>query len=300
MRARLRLLPIMIFAATCLLSIKVIDLTDSVFVHIPSIDVGQTMAAENEVDDGSAEAVGSDHADGMTGAAMEHADAASTPSEGVAADVGSGMSHMDDESTMVEGDGHDGDETLAMPVADGPASSVVLALGDEQPYQTPPLPIGDREFITESSTSPVFTAEELAVLQALAERRDLLEEREASVEARERQLDVAEQRIDQKIAELIDLRARIESLLIEYDEQEEEQLLSLVRIYETMKPKDAAPIFDQLDMEILLEIIARMSNIRSAPVLARMDPLRAQEVTEELARRLQQRPEFMEEAPVAN
>jgi flagellar motility protein MotE (MotC chaperone) len=133
------------------------------------------------------------------------------------------------------------------------------------------------------------------VLQSLGERRTELDEREQILEARERQLAVAEERIDQKIAELGALQARIEELLAAYDSQEDEQLMSLVKIYQTMKPKDAAAIFATLEMEILLEIISRMSSIRSAPILAQMDPLRAQEVTEELARRMQQRPDFMAE-----
>jgi flagellar motility protein MotE (MotC chaperone) len=137
------------------------------------------------------------------------------------------------------------------------------------------------------------------VLQSLAERRAELDALAQTLEARERQLGVAETRIDQKIAELAALQAQIEALLQQYDAQEEERLMSLVKIYETMKPKDAAPIFNTLDMDILLEIISRMSNIRSAPILAQMDPIRAQQVTEELARRMRQRPAFMEQAAAA-
>ena len=53
--------------------------------------------------------------------------------------------------------------------------------------------------------------------------------------------------------------------------------------------------FEELDLDILLEIISRMSSIRSAPILARMSADRAQVVTEELARRMRERPDFLEE-----
>lgn len=256
MRGRLRLLPILIFSATCLLSIKVIDLADGLIVHVPTLGIGQSLAA------GDPEA--------QTAAAHDEAAA--------------------NETAAVEHEAEAGD------TAPTPPSSVVLALGDQPTYETPPLPLGDRGLEAAGATGPVYTAEELAVLQALGERRAELDARDQELEARERQLAVAEARIDQKIAELAALQQQIEALLLEYDSQEDEQLMSLVKIYETMKPKDAAPIFNTLDMEILLEIISRMSNIRSAPILAQMDPLRAQQVTEELARRMQERPEFMEEA----
>jgi flagellar motility protein MotE (MotC chaperone) len=57
----------------------------------------------------------------------------------------------------------------------------------------------------------------------------------------------------------------------------------LVKIYENMKPSDAATIFNQLQMPILLSVIGSMSERKVAPVLASMDPKRAKEVTEELA-----------------
>ena len=253
MRGRLRLLPILIFSATCLLSIKVIDLADGLIVHMPTLSIGETMAAPDP------ETADPESAQG---------DAQPALPEGADAEAASSRD---------------------------PLSSVVLALGEEPPYETPPLPLGDRDFETMGSDERVYTPEELVVLQSLGGRRAELDEREQILEARERQLAVAEQRIDQKIAELSTLQARIEELLAAYDAQEDEQLMSLVKIYQTMKPKDAAAIFATLEMDILLEIISRMSTIRSAPVLAQMDPLRAQEVTEELARRMQQRPDFMAE-----
>lgn len=261
MRMRLRLLPILIFSATCLLSIKVIDMADGIFVHVPTLAVGQTMAAGTPED----EALNAEHEQaGHEMAAAETADAQDDMTAGEAV-----------EPTTIE--------------------SVILALGDEPAYETPPLPLGDGTYESIGGEGTIYTAEELAVLQALGERRGEIESREQELEARERMLAVAEQRIDQKIAELAELQARIEDLLAAYDEQEEEQLMSLVKVYETMRPKDAAVIFDQLEMDTLLAIISRMSNIRSAPILGRMDPLRAQEVTEELAARMQQRPDFMEQ-----
>jgi len=52
-----------------------------------------------------------------------------------------------------------------------------------------------------------------------------------------------------------------------------------------MKPKDAARIFEELDMEVLLEVVERMKERKTAPILAQMNPQRAKTVTLELAQR---------------
>ena len=126
---------------------------------------------------------------------------------------------------------------------------------------------------------------QIELLQSLADRRKELEERERTLVQREGLLAAAEHRIDQKIGELNGIKAEIEDLIRKYDEQEEEQLASLVKIYETMKAKDAAKIFDALDMDILLQVIERMKASKTAPVLAAMTPERAKEVTARIAER---------------
>ncbi|NKB48474.1 MAG: hypothetical protein GKS02_03805 [Alphaproteobacteria bacterium] len=129
-----------------------------------------------------------------------------------------------------------------------------------------------------------FTPGEVAVLQELAARRDELAVFEKELEARERLLNVTEERLDSRIAELQLLRDSIEALVRQYDEQEESELQSIVKIYETMKPKDAASILGDLDMRILLGIMEAMKERKSASILAAMEPKRAREVTTELAR----------------
>ena len=83
------------------------------------------------------------------------------------------------------------------------------------------------------------------------------------------------------------LQNTIEGLLRQYNYQEDNKMRSLVKIYENMKPKEAAKIFEQLDMNILLEVIERMKEQRVAPIMAEMDPSKAKAVTAELAQRRQ-------------
>ncbi len=127
--------------------------------------------------------------------------------------------------------------------------------------------------------------EEIDLLQRLSERRAEIEQQVQVLEQRSALLQAAEQRIDEKIKELNTLRETIEALLVRHDEQEEAQMESLVKIYESMKPKDAARIFEGLDMVVLLDVIERMKERKTAPILAQMNPERAKEITLELAQR---------------
>jgi len=131
----------------------------------------------------------------------------------------------------------------------------------------------------------LFTRSEIELLQDLSKRRKELDAREQAVIQKEGLLTAAEDRIEKKISELKKVREEIESLIKTYDEQEEEEIKGLVQIYEKMKPKDAARIFDELDMEILLRVFDRMKASKSAPVLANMHPQKAKEVTSRIAER---------------
>ena len=129
-----------------------------------------------------------------------------------------------------------------------------------------------------------MTQTEIDLLQQLAERREVLESREQELEIRSGLLSAAESRIDKKVDELKLLQTTIQKLIKTHDGQQDAQMQSLVKIYENMKPKDAARIFEELDMDTLLLVVERMKERKLAPVMANMDPGKAKEVTVELTR----------------
>lgn len=130
-----------------------------------------------------------------------------------------------------------------------------------------------------------YTAAELEVLQKLASRRDELEARAKELQVREDMAAAAEARLNKKLAEMKQVQGTIEGLLRKYDEQEDAKMRGLVKIYESMKPKDAAKIFEELDMDILLDVVERMKEKKVADVLANVTPQKAKEITFELAAR---------------
>lgn len=131
----------------------------------------------------------------------------------------------------------------------------------------------------------LMTENELEVLYKLRSRRTGLDKRESEIDDRENLLKAAESRIEVKISELTKIKKTIEGLLKKHDKQQEARLKSLVKIYESMKPKDAARIFEKLDMPILLDVIERMRESKTAPIMANMAPTKAKSVTTALVGR---------------
>jgi len=132
-----------------------------------------------------------------------------------------------------------------------------------------------------------YTDEEVDVLQQLAKRRTELDQRARQLDEREALVKAAEQRMDQKMAELKALQATVQDLLKQRNAADEQQLQSLVKIYENMKPKAAAQIFEEMDMDVLLDVVSRMNERKVSPILAQVSPTRAKELTFELAQRRQ-------------
>lgn len=128
-----------------------------------------------------------------------------------------------------------------------------------------------------------FSNVELDILQSLSARRSELENRARELDLKEKLIEATEVRINDKISEMKALEKKVDDLLAAYDSKHSNEILGLVRIYESMKPSSASQIFNELDMPILLEVIDRMSERKVAPVLAGMNPMRAKEVTEQLA-----------------
>lgn len=128
-----------------------------------------------------------------------------------------------------------------------------------------------------------FSPSEIDVLQRLAKRRDELEERQRELDTRERLLAAAEKQLKDKIAELKKIEAQIAAMLKQQDEAEEQRLNSLVKVYEKMKPKQAARIFEELEMAVLLQVARRMKEANVAKILASMDPAKARDVTARIA-----------------
>ena len=119
----------------------------------------------------------------------------------------------------------------------------------------------------------------------MADRRAELNRRSRVLDTREKLLRATENRIESKIADLKQIQDTISKLLKKHDKEKEAKMRSVVKIYENMKPKDAARIFEELEMPIFLDVVERMREAKTAPIIAKMTPRKAKAVTAALAHR---------------
>jgi len=125
---------------------------------------------------------------------------------------------------------------------------------------------------------------EMELVKQLAGRREELDKRSRELDMYEARLSVAEKRVDQKMKEMETLRAQLQAMVNQLNAAQQAQIENLVKIYETMKPKEAARIFETLELPVLLGVVQKMKPQRTAAVMAEMAPEKAKEITVALTR----------------
>lgn len=112
---------------------------------------------------------------------------------------------------------------------------------------------------------------ELAILERLARRRETLEAREGELDMRDALLKAAEKRLQQRIEELKALEESIKLASRKRRDEQQEDLGKLVAMYQSMKPKQAAKIFEVLEADVLLDIVKIMNPRKVAAIMGEMN-----------------------------
>ena len=137
------------------------------------------------------------------------------------------------------------------------------------------------ELAKEAGLSPA----ELQVLQSLGARRGQLDKREQDLDVQLALMAAAEAKLDAKIQALNGMKGDIAKLMVDADEKEQAEIDRLVKVFELMKPKDAAPRMVLLDDAVRLPVASRMKERALSPIIANMPPAEAKKLTEALAAR---------------
>jgi flagellar motility protein MotE (MotC chaperone) len=145
-------------------------------------------------------------------------------------------------------------------------------------------PKGPNGTVVQLDVQPVSPAER-ALLERLTERRHELEKRQSELDMRDTLLKDAEKRLEQRLNELKEAEQRIVAATARKEEAEVQRLKNLVTMYESMKAKEAAKIFERLDIHLATEVAKLIQPRRMSDILAQMTPESAQKLTVELASR---------------
>jgi flagellar motility protein MotE (MotC chaperone) len=102
---------------------------------------------------------------------------------------------------------------------------------------------------------------------------------------RENLIKAAEKRVEARVEQLKDIKTHVDTVDENRAKAEQERFKSIVTMYENMKPKDAARIFDRLDLGILVQVVTLINPRKMSEILAQMKPETAERLTVELANR---------------
>jgi len=282
----LRLIPIALIASACLLTLKIADIAlngSSLFAHAPPADgdVSVTRPIPDATEPPGAKLSWAQQMFNFP----DGSDAPPVPAK--APLVPPQIAEQDNEDTT-------GSVTTesAKGSADAPGTKPAAPAGGGPPAplgkDAKPMPAGGTVIPTDGVALP--SGAERAILERLQQRREELDTRARELDIRESLIQGAEKRMDAKLAELKEVEAQIKAATQQKDDAAKAQLKGLATMYENMKPRDAAKIFNGLDTNVLLEVAAQINPRTMADIVAQMSPDVAQHLTVELADKAQQQP----------
>lgn len=137
----------------------------------------------------------------------------------------------------------------------------------------------------EPPPAPGVSPSERAILERLQARRQELEAKAREIDIRESLLKSAEKRAEGRVEELKAAESRVTGAAQQKAEEEAARFKGIITMYEGMKPKDAARVFDRLEMPVLFEIASQIAPRKMADILGQMSPEVAERLTVEMARR---------------
>lgn len=149
--------------------------------------------------------------------------------------------------------------------------------------RTPPAvcALSEEQLAEQAGISPA----ELRIIQRLSDRRGELDARDADFATMLPLMAAAEQKLDERVAELNAIKAELEGMLGQADEREQAEIDRLVQVYQAMRPREAAAVFNTLNDEVRLPVAQAMRPRALAAIMAQMPPASARELTEKLADR---------------
>lgn len=166
-------------------------------------------------------------------------------------------------------------QTPSAPAATEPAKSASTDAGAAQtPAAAAPTPAGPK-------TS--YTEEEINHLSKLNERKRELDAREEELARLEKEVNQQREALEKRISELEKTRREIASILDDRVQADEQKVETLVQVYSSMKPQQAATIIQDMDEALAVDVLGRMKKKNAAEIMNFFKPEKARVLSEKYA-----------------
>jgi len=138
----------------------------------------------------------------------------------------------------------------------------------------------------EAKTSSTPSPERLTdLLTAFKEREAKISEQEEYISTRMRELEKVEKQLGEKLIELTQAEAKLRETLAFASTAAEDDLTRLTAVYESMKSKTAATLFEEMAPDFAAGFIGRMRADSAGAIMANMSPEKAYSISAILAGR---------------
>lgn len=124
-----------------------------------------------------------------------------------------------------------------------------------------------------------------SIAEALMEEKETLKEKQLAMVERESVLSALEDTLDQKIENLEETKKSIEEQLAKIDTIANNDIAHLIAMYETMKPKKAAEIFNNMAPSFAAGFLIDMNSTRAGLIMSEMETKKSYEVSLVIASR---------------
>ena len=110
------------------------------------------------------------------------------------------------------------------------------------------------------------------VFKAIQEREKTLKQRETALRDKMQALTLAERETDRKLRALLEAEDSLRETIALAESASETDLDRLTRVYESMKPKQAAALFEEMDPNFAAGFLGRMRPEAAAAIMAGLTP----------------------------
>jgi len=128
-----------------------------------------------------------------------------------------------------------------------------------------------------------FSNKQLILLNDLKTRRETLNKYEKELNLKEIVLRSIQDKIKEEASRLSKLENRVNSLINNFNNLEQNKIDRLTKIYSKMMPKEAARIIEELDVNVAIQVVMNMKERNIAEIMEKMNSQYAKKITQQLA-----------------
>ena len=153
----------------------------------------------------------------------------------------------------------------------------------EEERNTTDEPILEEEKVELPTKMPAINPETFRMFQTIENKNRELKRREEELRIKELRIKEIEAKVSKDLEKIEKGISESKQQLGMQDEKTKENVQSLIKVYSSMKPEEAAGLIEAIDDDLALKIVAGMKSKIAGKVLSKLDVKVAKRISETLA-----------------